>query len=39
MVVNNWYVTVNQYVFVMGEKSVTWVHFYFVTFWMFIVLI
>ena len=39
MVVNNWYVTVNQYTSILGPKSVSWVHFYFVSFWVIIVLI
>lgn len=39
MVVNNWYVTVNQYTVIMGEHNQWWVRLYFVSFWVTIVLI
>mmetsp|Transcript_45970 Transcript_45970/g.60921 ORF Transcript_45970/g.60921 Transcript_45970/m.60921 type:complete len:268 (-) Transcript_45970:310-1113(-) len=39
MVVNNWFLTVDQYTAIMGEGSVIWVRIYFVSFWVTIVLI
>ena len=39
MVVNNWFVTVDQYTAVMGEQNAWWIRMYFVSFWICIVLI
>ena len=39
MVINNWFVTVDMYSYVMGEENEWWIKFYFISFWITIVLI